>query len=78
MNLKDIINTMCIKGTAAKHRLITIKTKDKILFEGKNNNVPQELLNQGWGVLDINPDRSKIIYLTSTPEYNLPYIINVF
>ncbi len=79
--LRDIIEVLYTKhkGTIAEIHDIKIVTNNRVLYQGKANEVPDELLDGSWVIVSINQDNNLLnnsLY-KDVPFYNLPTIINV-
>ena len=75
--LDKILHAMYLDypDTAAYTANVTIKTSDKILYNGPANEVPEDIKSKTWIIVSIFPDMSKLY--EDMPVYNVPKIIEV-
>lgn len=79
MYLEDLLKVINLKGTAAvksKIKIISVP-KDETLFSGMVKDVPLDLAEKGWIVIEVLRDREYKSQYPETQDYNLPYIITV-
>ena len=79
MYLENVLKDINIKGTDSVNsevKIIAVPAR-KTLFSGIVKDVPLDLLEKGWIVIEVLRDREYKSQYPETQDYNLPYIITV-